>query len=71
VITNDVSDYINLLVRIEHIICNHPVCVLYVCETLSLTEENRFRVPENNEDRVLRRIFGSRRKGDGENLYTY
>jgi len=25
VITNDVSDYINLLVRIAHIICNHPV----------------------------------------------
>jgi hypothetical protein len=24
VITNDVSDYINLLVRIAHIICNHP-----------------------------------------------
>jgi len=24
-ITNDVSDYINLLVRIAHIICNHPV----------------------------------------------
>jgi len=22
-ITNDVSDYINLLVRIAHIICNH------------------------------------------------
>jgi hypothetical protein len=26
VITNDVSDYINLLVRIAHIICNHPLC---------------------------------------------
>jgi hypothetical protein len=25
VITNDVSDYINLLVRIAHIICNHPI----------------------------------------------
>jgi len=24
VITNDVSDYIDLLVRIAHIICNHP-----------------------------------------------
>jgi hypothetical protein len=24
VITNDESDYINLLVRIAHIICNHP-----------------------------------------------
>jgi len=24
-ITNDVSDYINLLVRIAHIICNHPL----------------------------------------------
>jgi len=24
-ITNDVSDYINLFVRIAHIICNHPV----------------------------------------------
>jgi hypothetical protein len=24
-ITNDVSDYINLWVRIAHIICNHPV----------------------------------------------
>jgi len=26
VITNDVSDYISLLVRTAHIICNHPVC---------------------------------------------
>jgi hypothetical protein len=25
VITNDVSDYLNLLVRIAHIICNHPL----------------------------------------------
>jgi hypothetical protein len=25
VITNDVSDYMNLLVRIAHIICNHPL----------------------------------------------
>jgi len=25
VIKNDVSDYINLLVRIAHIICNHPL----------------------------------------------
>jgi hypothetical protein len=27
VITNDVSDYINLLARIAHIICNHPMFV--------------------------------------------
>jgi len=26
-ITNDVSDYKNLLVRIAHIICNHPLYV--------------------------------------------
>jgi hypothetical protein len=26
VITNDVSNYINLLVTIAHIICNHPIC---------------------------------------------
>jgi hypothetical protein len=25
VITNDVSDYVNLLVRIAHINCNHPL----------------------------------------------
>jgi hypothetical protein len=25
VITNDVSDYISLLLRIAHIICNHPL----------------------------------------------
>jgi len=25
VITNNVSDYMNLLVRIAHIICNHPL----------------------------------------------
>jgi hypothetical protein len=25
-ITNDVSDYINLLVRIHYTICNHPLC---------------------------------------------
>jgi len=24
-IANNVSDYINLLVRIAHIICNHPI----------------------------------------------
>jgi len=33
VITNDVSDYINLLVRIAHIICNHS---LYITSTHSL-----------------------------------
>jgi len=27
VITNDVNNYINLLVRIAHIICNHPICL--------------------------------------------
>jgi hypothetical protein len=26
-LTNDVSDYINLLVRIAHIICNHPLFI--------------------------------------------
>jgi NAD-dependent oxidoreductase involved in siderophore biosynthesis len=26
-ITNDVNNYINLLVRIVHIICNHPLFV--------------------------------------------
>jgi len=31
-ITNDVSDYINLLVRIAHIIFNHPLCT-YVDST--------------------------------------
>jgi len=25
VITNDMSDYINVFVRIAHIICNHPL----------------------------------------------
>jgi hypothetical protein len=25
VVTDDASDYINLLVRIAHIICNHPI----------------------------------------------
>jgi len=29
VITNYVSDYINLLVRIAHIICNHPILVIH------------------------------------------
>jgi len=28
VITNDVSDYINLLVRTAHIICNHTLLLL-------------------------------------------
>jgi hypothetical protein len=32
VITNDVSDYINLLVRIAHIICNHPIRTALVRE---------------------------------------
>jgi hypothetical protein len=30
VITNDVSDYINLLVRIAHIIYNHPYIPFYI-----------------------------------------
>jgi hypothetical protein len=30
VITNDVSDYINLLVRIAHIICNHLNIYIYI-----------------------------------------
>jgi hypothetical protein len=29
-ITNDVSDYINLLARIAHIICNHPILRSYI-----------------------------------------
>jgi len=29
-ITNDVSDYINLLVRIAHIICNRPLLCNYL-----------------------------------------
>jgi hypothetical protein len=28
VITNDVSDYINLLVRIAYIICNHSIFLI-------------------------------------------
>jgi len=31
-ITNDVSDYINLLVRIAHIICNHTLHSTYKCQ---------------------------------------
>jgi len=30
-ITNDVNDYINLLVRIAHITCNHPIYVIPFC----------------------------------------
>jgi len=36
VITNDVSDYINLLVRIVHITCNHPSLQLKINQ---LTEQ--------------------------------
>jgi len=35
VITNDVSDYVNVLVRIAHNICNHPLYVSYVLCTWS------------------------------------
>jgi hypothetical protein len=28
-ITNDVSDYISILVSIDHIICNHPLLVYF------------------------------------------
>jgi len=32
VITNEVSDYINVLVRIAHIICKHPaLCYTTIC----------------------------------------
>jgi len=30
VITNDVSDYINLLIRIAHIIYNHPILLTWL-----------------------------------------
>jgi hypothetical protein len=33
VITNDVSDYINVLVRIVHIICYHPLGFMYLCKS--------------------------------------
>jgi hypothetical protein len=36
VITNDVGDYITLLVRIAHIICNHPLFIVFPhCERAS------------------------------------
>jgi hypothetical protein len=42
VITNDVSDYINLLVRIAHIICNHAL--YYRLQTLRYSEALRFKL---------------------------
>jgi len=33
-ITNDVSDYVNLLARISHIICNHPYFLIVYCSNL-------------------------------------
>jgi len=35
VITNDVSDYINLLVRSPHIICNHPLLPAYFVDDVA------------------------------------
>jgi len=32
-ITNDVNDYMNLLVRITHIICNHSLLAAQTCRT--------------------------------------
>jgi hypothetical protein len=42
VITNDVSDYIHVLVRIAHIICNHMYKehALYINERWQLSEKN-------------------------------
>jgi len=41
VITNDVSDYGNLFVRIAHIICNHPLYFhMTVCMEQSLLWED-------------------------------
>jgi len=40
VITNDVSDYISLLVRIAHIICNHPLSR----KTQTITRKRAFRL---------------------------
>jgi hypothetical protein len=31
-ITNDVSDYVNVLVRIAYIICNHPILRIEILE---------------------------------------
>jgi hypothetical protein len=36
VIINDVSSYVNLLVRIAHIICNHPL--YFICRNLVIKE---------------------------------
>jgi len=42
VITNHVSDYINLLVRIAHIICNYPYEVMmFDCLTSSASDCRR------------------------------
>jgi hypothetical protein len=34
VIANDVNDHINLLVRIAHIICKHPLFVVSPCQII-------------------------------------
>jgi hypothetical protein len=41
IIINDVSDYINSLVRIAHVICNHPLYI-HMKEVKSLNLMNRF-----------------------------
>jgi hypothetical protein len=62
VITNDVSDYIALLVRIAHIICNYllfKTVILPIVQPFILREGCRLRVCDN---RVLRIIFGPKRE---------
>jgi len=48
VITNDVTYYINVVVRIAHNICNHPLLIYFLCisrcmdHTNDHTEDNRY-----------------------------
>jgi hypothetical protein len=56
VITNDVSDYINLLVRIAHSICNHPYSHVYGSFILFIKTVEKIRrqkVKEEEEEKLV------------------
>jgi hypothetical protein len=60
-ITNDVSNYITLLLRIAHIICNHPVLIcMFFNDAVStaLVLSRRMKWEDDNEWRVDKDLEG-------------
>jgi len=55
VITNDVSDYINLLARIAHIICNQPLYRSWETEFTTSRGQNEWYFYASAQDKLVPR----------------